>query len=152
MNEFRVTVYEICVGCANTGLRRDKRISAETSHVVFILIIPTTSVVAKKHYLEPFASTQVYKLGSFLRRLTIAKKVKPRIMPIMIDSKGNPGTGGNAIGTVTEIELEVLKAVVVGELTTIVTTEVTTVTVGCAAVVVELCEVIVVLLLVELVV
>jgi len=73
-------------------------------------------------------------------------------MPVMIDSKGNPGTGGNVIGTVTEIELEVLKAVVVGELTTVVTTEVMTTTVGCATVVVELCEVIVVLLLVELVV
>lgn len=73
-------------------------------------------------------------------------------MPVMIDSKGNPGTGGSARGTVTEIELEVLKAVVVGGLTTVVTTEVTTMTVGCATVVVELCEVIVVLLLVELVV
>jgi hypothetical protein len=69
----------------------------------------------------------------------------------MIDSKGNPGTGGNVIGAVTEIELDVIKAVV-GELMTVVTTEVMSTTVGCATVVVELCEVIVVLLLVELVV
>ena len=73
-------------------------------------------------------------------------------MPVMIDSKGNPGTGGTVMGIVTEIELDVLKAVVVGELTTVVTTEVTTTTVGCATVVVKLSEVIVVLLLVELVV
>jgi hypothetical protein len=66
-------------------------------------------------------------------------------MPVMIDSKGNPGTGGNVM--VTEIELVVPKAVVVGELTTVVTTEVITTTVA-----VELCEVIVVILLVELVV
>ena len=72
-------------------------------------------------------------------------------MPVIIDSKGNPGTGGRVIGAVTEIELVVLKSVVVGELTTAVTTDVTTMTVGCATVVVELCEVIVVLLLVELV-
>ena len=69
----------------------------------------------------------------------------------MIDSKGNPGTGGSIIGPVTEIELEIVKAVVVGELTAVVTTEVMTTTVGCATVVAELCEVIVVLL-VELVV
>ena len=73
-------------------------------------------------------------------------------MPVIIDSKGNPGTGGSVIGTVTEIELVVLKAVVVGEFTTVVTMEVMTMTVGCATVVVELCEVIVVLLLVEVVV
>lgn len=73
-------------------------------------------------------------------------------MPVMIDSDGNPGTGGNAIGVVTEIELDVPKAVVVGEFTTVVTTEVMTTIVGCATVIVELCEVIVVLLLVELVV
>ena len=73
-------------------------------------------------------------------------------MPVMIDSKGNPGTGGSIIGPVTEIELDVLKAVVVGELTTVVTTAVMSTTVDCATVVVELCEVIVVVLLVELVV
>jgi hypothetical protein len=73
-------------------------------------------------------------------------------MPVMIDSKGNPGTGGNVIGIVTEIELDVAEAVVEGGLTTVVTTEVMTVTVGCATVAVELCEAIVVLLLVELVV
>jgi hypothetical protein len=73
-------------------------------------------------------------------------------MPVMIDSNGNPGTGGSVIGIVTEIELDVLKAVVVGELTTVVSTEVMTTTVGCATVVVELCEDTVVLLLVELVV
>lgn len=72
-------------------------------------------------------------------------------MPAMIDSKGNPGTGGSIIGAVTEIELDVIKAVV-GEITTVATTEVTTTTVGCATVAVELCEVIVELLLVELVV
>jgi hypothetical protein len=73
-------------------------------------------------------------------------------MPVMIDSKGNPGTGGSVIGAVTNIELEVFKAAVVGELTAVVTMEVMTNTVGCARVVIELCEVIVVLLLVELVV
>ena len=72
-------------------------------------------------------------------------------MPAMIDSKGNPGTGGRIIGAVTEIELDVIKAVV-GELTTVPTTEVMTTVVGCATVAVELCEVIVVLLLLELVV
>jgi len=72
-------------------------------------------------------------------------------MPAMIVSKGNPGTGGNVIGAVTEIELDVIKAVV-GERMTVVTTAVMSTTVGCATVVVELCEVIVVLLLVELVV
>ena len=55
------------------------------------------------------------------------------------------------MGIVTEIELDVLKAVVVGELTAVVATEVMTTTVGCAMVVVELTEAIVVLL-VELVV
>jgi hypothetical protein len=70
----------------------------------------------------------------------------------MIDSKGKPGTGGSDIGPVTEIELDVLKAVVVGELTSVVTTAVMSTTVDCATVVVELCEVIVVVLLVELVV
>ena len=70
----------------------------------------------------------------------------------MMDSKGNPGTGGKAMGAVTRTELDVLKAVVVGELTTVVTMEVVTTIVGCATVVVEPSEVIVVLLLVELVV
>jgi hypothetical protein len=66
-------------------------------------------------------------------------------MPAIIDSKGNPGIGGSIIGAVTEIELDVIKAVV-GEVTTVATSEVITTTVA-----VELCEVIV-LVLVELVV
>jgi hypothetical protein len=57
-------------------------------------------------------------------------------MPKMIDSGGNPGTGGNDMGDVTEAELEV-PSVVVGVLMAFVT-EVVTITVGSAMVVDEL--------------
>lgn len=70
-------------------------------------------------------------------------------MPAIIDSRGNPGTGGSAIGAVTETELRVSACVVVGVVKTVVTIEVVTTAVGCATVVVELC---VVPILVELVV
>lgn len=49
----------------------------------------------------------------FLRRLRIARAVMPRIMPAIIDSHGNPGIGGNANGVETELDCEVLAAVVV---------------------------------------
>ncbi len=46
----------------------------------------------------------------------------PRIMPTMIDSNGKPGTGGNVIGTDTELEADVVAACVV-----VVTTDVLTI-------------------------
>jgi len=42
-----------------------------------------------------------------LRRLAIVRAAIPRIVPARIDSKGKPGTGGNASGVETVIELDV---------------------------------------------
>ncbi len=60
--------------------------------------------------------------GYLLRRRAIARTVKPRMMPAMIDSHGKPGIGGSTIGVETAIELD--DVAMVGVLMTVfVTTE-----------------------------
>jgi hypothetical protein len=85
-----------------------------------------------------------------LRCLESAKTAKPRSAPKIIDSNGNPGTGGNDIGDVAETELEVSSPEVAPLLVTVVAIEVVTMTVGSATVVDKLGEITVFTLVVEL--
>lgn len=53
----------------------------------------------------------------------MAKAAIPRIMPAMMDSHGNPGIGGNAIGVETVLMANVVSAaIVVGVVCTVVVT------------------------------
>jgi len=93
-------------------------------------VVPTAafSVSANRVWLRWKGASGVqpegFRAAYFLRRLSIARAAKPISMPARIDSNGNPGIGGNAIGveTAIELEVEVVRGVVVGVLTTVVVT------------------------------